>query len=214
MREKLLSIGDDFWIEGEEGNRAYRVDGKAARLRETILLKDAEGREVAKIQERKLSIRDKMAIERDGETIATVHKALVGIRDRFMIDLGHGADLKAHGNIVDHEYEIERGLLDDEIPLAKPMPEPGFEPGCPRAGDFKSPASTVSPLRRRITCRGQRRISARMLRCPGCDPPRRGEPTRSPAPTPREGWASAAGCPRDGCGACSRRGRGSCDGRP
>ena len=108
MREKLLSIGDDFWIEDEAGNRAYRVDGKAARLRETILLKDAEGREVAKIQERKLSIRDKMAIERDGETIATVHKALVGIRDRFSIDVEGGDGLKAHGNIVDHEYEIER----------------------------------------------------------------------------------------------------------
>jgi uncharacterized protein YxjI len=108
MREKLLSIGDDFWIEDEAGTRAYRVDGKAARLRETILLKDAEGREVAKIQERKLSVRDKMAIERDGETIATVHKALVGIRDRFAIDPERGAGLKAHGNIVDHEYEIER----------------------------------------------------------------------------------------------------------
>ena len=85
MREKLLSIGDDFWIEDEDGNRAYRVDGKAARLRETILLKDASGQEVAKIQERKLSVRDKMAIERDGETVATVHKALVGIRDRFSV---------------------------------------------------------------------------------------------------------------------------------
>jgi uncharacterized protein YxjI len=108
MREKLLSIGDDFWIEDEDGNRAYRVDGKAARLRETILLKDASGQEVAKIQERKLSVRDKMAIERDGKTVATVHKALVGIRDRFAIDVEGGEDLKAHGNIVDHEYEIER----------------------------------------------------------------------------------------------------------
>jgi uncharacterized protein YxjI len=108
MREKLLSIGDDFWIEDGTGNRAYLVDGKAVRLRETILLKDVEGREVAKIQERKLSVRDKMAIARDGETIATVHKALVGIRDRFAIDVEGGEDLKARGNIVDHEYEIER----------------------------------------------------------------------------------------------------------
>ena len=108
MREKLLSIGDDFWIEDDAGNRAYRVDGKAARLRETILLKDAEGREVAKIQERKLSIRDRIAIERGGDTAATVHKALIGIRDRFAIDVEHGEDMKAHGNVVDHEYEIER----------------------------------------------------------------------------------------------------------
>ena len=63
---------------------------------------------MAKIQERKVSVRDKVAIERDDQKIATVHKALVGIRDRFAIDVEGGDDLKAHGNIVDHEYEIER----------------------------------------------------------------------------------------------------------
>ena len=108
MREKLLSIGDDFWIENEAGERAYKVNGKAFRLRQTFVLEDVSGNEVARIQERKLSIRDKMAIERRGETVATVHKALVGLRDRFAIDVEHGADMKAKGNIVDHEYEIER----------------------------------------------------------------------------------------------------------
>jgi len=108
MKQKLASIGDDFWIEDEDGNRAYRVDGKKVRVRDTFILEDASGREVAKIQERKLSVRDKIVIERDDQNVATVHKALVGIRDRFAIDLEHGEDLKAHGNIVDHEYEIER----------------------------------------------------------------------------------------------------------
>ena len=59
MREKLLSIGDDFWIENEEGERAYKVDGKAVRVRQTFVLEDASGDEVARIQERKLSIRDR-----------------------------------------------------------------------------------------------------------------------------------------------------------
>src|SRR3954452_7645073 len=108
MRQKLLSIGDDFWIENDRGERAYKVDGKAFRLRKTFVLEDTSGGEVARIQERKLSIRDKIAIERDGDTAATVHKALVGIRDRFAIDVEHGPDLKAHGNVLDHEYEIER----------------------------------------------------------------------------------------------------------
>jgi uncharacterized protein YxjI len=108
MREKLASIGEDFWIEDEQGNRAYKANGKALRLRDTFVLEDPSGREVAKIQERKLSVRDKIEIERDGHTLATVHKALVGFRDRFAIDIDDGADLKAHGNIVDHEYEIER----------------------------------------------------------------------------------------------------------
>jgi uncharacterized protein YxjI len=109
MREKLLAIGDDFWIENDRGERAYKVNGKAFRLRQTFVLEDASGGELARIQERKLSIRDKIAIERGGDTVATVRKALVGIRDRFAIDVERGDDMKAHGNVLDHEYEIERG---------------------------------------------------------------------------------------------------------
>jgi uncharacterized protein YxjI len=108
MKEKLASIGDDFWIEDEDGNRAYRVNGKALRARDTFVLEDSSGQEVAKIQEKKLSVRDKVVIERGSGRAATVHKALVGIRDRFAIDVEDGPDLKAHGNILDHEYEIER----------------------------------------------------------------------------------------------------------
>ena len=108
MRERLFSIGDDFWIENAEGERAYKVDGKALHVRQTFVLEDASGDEVARIQERKLSVRDKVAIERDGHPAVTVHKALVGIRDRFAIDVGDGDDMKASGNFVDHEYEIER----------------------------------------------------------------------------------------------------------
>lgn len=107
MREKLLAIGDDYWIEDEGGNKVFKVDGKAARLRETFVLEDASGAEVSKIQEKKLSVRDTMTIER-GDTKATVRKRLVGIRDHYVIGVEDGDDLKAHGNIVDHEYEIER----------------------------------------------------------------------------------------------------------
>jgi uncharacterized protein YxjI len=108
MREKLLSIGDDYWIEDEQGARAYKVDGKALRVRDTFVLEDRDGNEVAKIQERKLRVRGTMELERQGNTLATVHKAIVGIRDRFDIDIDDGDDLKARGNVVDHEYEIKR----------------------------------------------------------------------------------------------------------
>jgi uncharacterized protein YxjI len=49
-----------------------------------------------------------MAIERGGQTVATVKKALVGIRDRYSIEVDGGSDMSAKGNVVDHEYEIER----------------------------------------------------------------------------------------------------------
>ena len=109
MREKLFAIGDDFWIETEDGQRAFKVDGKALRIRSTFILESPAGEELFKIQEKKLHIRDTMEIERDGHTVATVKKALITpLRDRFAIELDDGGELSAKGNIVDHEYEIER----------------------------------------------------------------------------------------------------------
>jgi uncharacterized protein YxjI len=107
MREQLLSIGDDYWIEDASGNRAFKVDGKAVRVRDTFVLRDAAGNEAAKIQERAVRLRDTMEIERPGAN-ATVHKALVGLRDRYKIDVDGGSEISAHGNLVDHEYEMER----------------------------------------------------------------------------------------------------------
>src|SRR5205085_5315608 len=61
------------------------------------------------IQEKKLRVRDTMEVERDGETVATIKKALISpLRDRFAINVEGGGELSAKGNIVDHEYEIER----------------------------------------------------------------------------------------------------------
>ena len=108
MREKLMSIGDDYWIEDESGNKAFKVDGNAMHMRDTWVLEDANGQEVAKIQEKKMSIRDKIKIELAGGHEATVKKAMVGIRDRFIVEVDGGKDLKVHGNIVDHEYDIDR----------------------------------------------------------------------------------------------------------
>ena len=106
MKERLIAIGDDYWIEGPGGQKAFKVDGKALRVRDTWVLEDPTGREVATIKERKLSIRDAITIELPGRK-ATVKKALVGIRERYHVEVDHGPDLKVHGNIVDHEYEIE-----------------------------------------------------------------------------------------------------------
>jgi uncharacterized protein YxjI len=109
MREKVFAIGDDFWVETDGGERAFKVDGKALRVRSTFVLESASGEELFKIQEKAVRVRDTMEIERDGDTVATIKKALVSpLRDRFSIDLKDGGDLSAKGNIVDHEYEIER----------------------------------------------------------------------------------------------------------
>ena len=109
MREKLVSIGDDSWIENEAGERVFKVDGKAVRVRDTLDLEDAHGTKVCKIQTRALRVRDSMEIEGpDGSRLALVKKAMITpLRERWSVDRPDGEDWKVQGNIVDHEYEIE-----------------------------------------------------------------------------------------------------------
>ncbi len=110
MRQKLVSFGDDYWIENAQGQRVYFVDGKAFRLREHLAFKDMRGNELASIQERVMPIKDTYSIYRNGGVLATVKKALITpLRQRFDIHVAGGEDMEAQGNILDHEYEIQAG---------------------------------------------------------------------------------------------------------
>ena len=111
MREKLVSIGDDYWIEDQDGKKTYKVDGKALRIRNTLIIQDSSGQDLYKIQERMLRIKDTMEIEKgEGGTAATIKKALVTpLRDRWTVKIQGGEDWSVQGNILDHEYRIEAG---------------------------------------------------------------------------------------------------------
>jgi uncharacterized protein YxjI len=111
MRQKMVAIGDDFWIENDHGQRVYKVDGKALRVRQTLILDDAQGRELYKIQERMLRVKDSMEVEdASGQRVAMVKKALITpIRERWSVNVKNGPDLDVQGNILDHEYSIGEG---------------------------------------------------------------------------------------------------------
>jgi len=111
IRQNLISIGDDFWIENAEGKRVFKVDGKVLRIRKTLVFEDVNGRKLAQIQERLLTIKDTMAIEdANGDQLATVKKALIApLRDRWSVNVKNGADLDVQGDILDHEYSIKQG---------------------------------------------------------------------------------------------------------
>lgn len=49
VREQMLSIGDDLWIENAAGERVFKVDGKALRVRKPLVFEDAGGRELCRI---------------------------------------------------------------------------------------------------------------------------------------------------------------------
>jgi len=111
VRERLFAFGDDFWIENGRNDRVYLVDGKALRVRDTLLFKDMQGNERYKLQEKMVRVRDTMTLyNADGSEAATIKKALITpLRDRYAVNLPGQPDLETQGNILHHEYTIEQG---------------------------------------------------------------------------------------------------------
>ncbi|MFF6996133.1 LURP-one-related/scramblase family protein [Streptomyces sp. NPDC008313] len=108
VRDRLLGIGDDFWIEDEHGTKAFLVDGKAMRLRDTFELKDTQGRVLIDIHKKMLSLRDTMVIERDGDPLATIkRKRLSLMRNHYRVSLVDGTELDVSGKIMDREFGID-----------------------------------------------------------------------------------------------------------
>jgi len=106
-----VAIGDDYWIENDHGQKVFKVNGKALRVRQTLVFEDAHGNELAKIQERMLRIKDSMEVEGpNGQQLAMVKKALIApLRERYVVKIKGGPDLEVQGNILDHEYSIGEG---------------------------------------------------------------------------------------------------------
>ncbi|MCA1220462.1 LURP-one-related/scramblase family protein [Streptomyces sp. 8L] len=108
VRDRIFGIGDDYWIEDEHGRKAFLVDGKALRLRDTLEIKDPSGRVVITLREKMFSIRDAMTIERDGEALATIRrKRLSLLRHHYRVSLVDGTELDVSGKILDREFAIE-----------------------------------------------------------------------------------------------------------
>ena len=112
VRQKLLSLGEDYWIENEAGEKIFKVNTKNLKLRQTIVFEDQEGNEICQIQERSLRLRETMEIEdAEGKRLAMVKKKSMSLmgQDNWSVNVKGGPDLKVDGNIFDHEYTIGSG---------------------------------------------------------------------------------------------------------
>ncbi|MEW2285068.1 LURP-one-related family protein [Streptomyces sp. NPDC047841] len=108
VRDRILGIGDDWWIEDEQGRKVFLVDGKAMRLRDTFELKDTQGRVLIDIHQKMFALRDTMLIERDGEPLARIRrKRLSLLRNHYRVSLVDGTELDVSGKILDREFAVE-----------------------------------------------------------------------------------------------------------
>ena len=110
LQRKLFSIGEDFWIENEQGQSVFKIDGKALSLREKFILEDQAGNQLLTVEAKLIAVRPTMKIERDGRLYATVTKKLLTVfRQHYTIHVEGGPAYEAGGNFTNHEYEVTDG---------------------------------------------------------------------------------------------------------
>ena len=109
MRQKWLSLGDDFFIQDEHGNDVFFVDGKAFCLGDQLSFQDLAGNELAFIKQRLLAWGPTYEIYKGGQLQAVVTKELFSFfKCRFTVDVPGPDDLEAEGDFMDHEYVFNR----------------------------------------------------------------------------------------------------------
>jgi len=110
IKERFFSIGDDFDVLDEHGAKVFHVDGKVFSVRNKVVIEDASGHEVATLHRHLVALRPTYEIRIGGEKAAEVRKKLLTpFRDKFTIDVPGPDDLEMKGDLLDHEYVIERG---------------------------------------------------------------------------------------------------------
>lgn len=109
IKERFFSIGDDFDVLDEHGTKVFHVDGKVLSVRNKVVIEDPAGAEVASVHRHLVSMRPTYEIRVGGEKAAEVRKNLfTPFRDKFTIDVPGPEDLTMKGDLLDHEYVIER----------------------------------------------------------------------------------------------------------
>ena len=110
IRERFFRLGEDSEITDEQGRAAFQVDGKVLTLRDRLIIRDLEGREIAQVHRKLAALRPTYKVTVGGEKAAEVRKALfTPFREKFTIDVPGPDDLEMAGDLFDHEFTIRRG---------------------------------------------------------------------------------------------------------
>jgi uncharacterized protein YxjI len=109
IRERFFRLGEDSDITDEQGRPVLHVDGKVLTLHDTLIVRDLQGTEVARVQRQLIALRPTYDITRQGQELAEVRKKLISpFVDRYTIDIPGPDDLNVTGSLFEHEYKIER----------------------------------------------------------------------------------------------------------
>jgi uncharacterized protein YxjI len=110
MRQKLLSLSDNFTIKNEQEQDVFLVKGKLFSFGDKLSFQDLSGNELVFIDQRLLNWSPTYELWKGAELLAVVKRELFSfIHHRFTVDVPGPNDLEAEGDFLDHEYTITRG---------------------------------------------------------------------------------------------------------
>ena len=109
LQDKLFSLGGDLAIQDDRGRQVFFVDGRVLSIGRHLDIKDSSGRVVASIQQRVIALRRTYDIHLPDHVDVSISKALISpFVDRLKIDVPGPGDLDVHGDLLHHEYAIDR----------------------------------------------------------------------------------------------------------
>ncbi len=109
LKQKWMSLKNDFAIVDEKGLEAYRVDGSPLKVGKKISFRDRTDTELAFINEKNQPGGPAFEIYHGDDLQAVVRKdGFSGDRCKFTCDVSAPDDLHAEGNLTGREYTFTR----------------------------------------------------------------------------------------------------------
>ena len=104
--QRLVSVGDDFDIRDERGDKLYFVDCKGFTFGKDLAIKDMRRNMVARIRQKFMTFSPSYKIYIHDRLAAVISKRLLSFRTRLHIDVDGADNFETVGNMFLYDYKI------------------------------------------------------------------------------------------------------------
>jgi uncharacterized protein YxjI len=108
LNSKLLTLGSNYQIWDEHETLAYVVRGKILSFGHSLSFETAEGKQLARIEQRLFKMFPTFDLFLGEKKFATISKKFSWINKKFLLDVPGPNDYEVEGDFWNYEYEFRR----------------------------------------------------------------------------------------------------------
>ena len=110
MREKIWTVRDRYIIRDPADVELFVIEGKLLTIGKKLKFSSADGRELARVEQKLMAWRPTYFVHRAGAPSVRVRRMFRPIfKPRYVIEVPDQPPIEARGNVWSHEYELMRG---------------------------------------------------------------------------------------------------------